>query len=161
MSDTRFLPRDEFYRRLPKKAVGAGTIFFNDDGHVLIVKPNYKEGWLLPGGSVDAFESPLQAAIRETREELGLVIPEPELVCVSYRTSADLGEESLQFIFHGGTLSVEEIASITLQEEELDEYRFVDPSSDGDELPSRLRRRLAHCVEAIRTGTTIYLEDPQ
>jgi glycerol 3-phosphatase-2 len=36
--------------------------------------------WCLPGGHIDPGEGWLQAAIRETKEEVGLVIVKPELI---------------------------------------------------------------------------------
>lgn len=159
MTRKPLLSDEEFYRTLPKKAIGAAVMFFNDLGHVLVVKPNYKDGWSLPGGSVDGFESPRKAAIREIQEEIGLAIEEPPLLCVDYRTALDRGEESIQFIFHGGVLSAERIEAIVLQEDELDAFKFVDPAGDISELRTGLRRRLPQCIEAIRSSTTIYLED--
>ncbi|SAK78869.1 NUDIX hydrolase [Caballeronia fortuita] len=39
---------------------------------LLLVKPSYRREWNLPGGSVDAGETPEAAALREIDEELGL-----------------------------------------------------------------------------------------
>ncbi len=61
-----------FYATLPTKHVGAGCLFCDDLGRVLLVKPVYKDPWEIPGGGVEADESHLAACIREVREELGL-----------------------------------------------------------------------------------------
>lgn len=58
----------------PKKQLAAGVILLNDHEDILLVKPTYRGGWLLPGGVVESFESPRDAALREIREELGLIL---------------------------------------------------------------------------------------
>jgi 8-oxo-dGTP diphosphatase len=47
------------------------------DGQVLMVRRRVKEGqlsWQFPAGQVEAGESPEEAAVRETREEVGLTV---------------------------------------------------------------------------------------
>lgn len=54
------------------------ALFVYHEGHVLmhLRKGSHGAGtWSLPGGHVDAGESPLRAAIRETFEETGIAIP--------------------------------------------------------------------------------------
>ena len=48
--------------------MSAGAIFRNQDGDVLLVNPTYKEPWEIPGGIVEANESPKRACIREVQE---------------------------------------------------------------------------------------------
>jgi 8-oxo-dGTP diphosphatase len=62
----------DYTARLPMKRMAAGGLFLNADHHLLIVKPIYREGWQVPGGIVNADESPLTACRREVREELGI-----------------------------------------------------------------------------------------
>ncbi|MDG4795122.1 NUDIX domain-containing protein [Micromonospora sp. WMMD1082] len=57
---------------LPRKRVAAGLLITDPDQRVLLVAPAYQVGWEIPGGCVEADQSPCKAAIREGREELGL-----------------------------------------------------------------------------------------
>lgn len=57
--------------------MGAAVLFTDDAGRALLVEPVYKSYWEIVGGCVDANESPRQAAIRETKEEIGkTVVPD-------------------------------------------------------------------------------------
>nr|WP_269330496.1 NUDIX domain-containing protein [Kineosporia babensis] len=62
----------------------AGVVVRNEDGHVLVLHPTYKTEAELPGGSLEADESPLQACRREPEEELGFVPPVAGLLCVDW-----------------------------------------------------------------------------
>ena len=44
-----------------------------DDGAILLIRRTDNENWALPGGAIELNESVRQAAIRETREETGIV----------------------------------------------------------------------------------------
>ena len=103
-----------FFEGLPKKRMGAGALLFDANGRVLVLKPGYKSHWEIPGGIVEADESPREAARREIREEIGLDIAEDrlELVGLDYMAAGGEKTESLMFVFSAGVLSEEEIASI-------------------------------------------------
>ncbi len=151
----------DFYARLPKKRMAAGALFLDEDGSILIVKPIYREGWLLPGGIIELDESPAQACTREVAEELGLKMNIGRLLCIDYTVRTDKKSESLQFVFYGGTLHQEQIQSITLQETELSEYRFVSSEEAISLLDSNLSRRLPSCLLALKQHTAFYLEQGQ
>jgi 8-oxo-dGTP pyrophosphatase MutT (NUDIX family) len=57
---------------LARKRMAATAFFRDEDGRVLLVNPVHKETWDLPGGAVEAEESPYAACRREVAEELGL-----------------------------------------------------------------------------------------
>ena len=152
---------EEFYQALPTKRGAAGVIFFNNKKQILIVKPNYRDGWLLPGGAIDDNESPRQAAQREVKEELDLHTSKLTLVCVDYKVKHNYKPEGYFFGFYGGKLSNKEIKSITLQNEELTEMKFVDTSEAKGKLMPGIVNRLDEVMSAIKNNKAIYLENGQ
>src|SRR6185437_10047364 len=57
----------------PTYTVGA-LLVLEHDGALLVLRQLHREGWTLPGGLLDHGETPLEAVVRETREELGLTV---------------------------------------------------------------------------------------
>lgn len=61
---------------LPGHVTASGIVW--SDGRVLLVRHPFLGRWLQPGGHLEADEDPLQAAIREVREETGFrTVPHP------------------------------------------------------------------------------------
>ena len=139
--------------------MGAGCLFLNDDGQIMLVKPNYKTTWEIPGGIVEKNESPKQCCQREVGEELGLRRTIGDLLVVDYNNEKGEITESLMFIFHGGILAVSEIESIQLNHDELGEYRFFDPETLPIEMSHMLRNRVLVAWKQIGKGNGIYLEN--
>ncbi|HEU4810343.1 MAG TPA: NUDIX domain-containing protein [Sphingomicrobium sp.] len=52
---------------------GAHSIALTPEGRIILVKLRYAPGWRLPGGGRPPHEDPVEAALRELREEIGLV----------------------------------------------------------------------------------------
>lgn len=54
--------------------LNAGIVVFRADGKVLFCQrlENYKKNWQFPQGGIDKGETPLQAAVRELKEETSL-----------------------------------------------------------------------------------------
>ncbi|GAA3076878.1 hypothetical protein GCM10020254_21100 [Streptomyces goshikiensis] len=71
---------------LPRVLAGAAALYLDAAGRVLLVEPNYREGWALPGGTIesDLGESPRAAARRESAEEIGLDLPLGRLLAVDW-----------------------------------------------------------------------------
>ena len=143
---------------LPKKRMGAGALFLDEQGRLLLVNPTYKPQWEIPGGIVEQDESPRQACIREVQEEIGLVKPVERLLSVSYAAAKVNRTEGLMFIFWGGVLTAKEIAEIRLQAAELSEYRFVALAEALTLLTPSLGERVRRSLEILPTERTLYLE---
>jgi ADP-ribose pyrophosphatase YjhB (NUDIX family) len=49
------------------------VVVTNSAGEVLLIRRSDNDNWAVPGGAIDLGESLVQAAVRETREETGVV----------------------------------------------------------------------------------------
>lgn len=149
---------EEYIRTLPRKPIGAGVLLFDTKGELLIVKPDYREDWLIPGGSVEADESPLQGAIRETKEEIGLDVISPVLAGVFYKSARGGHPDSIQCMFSGGVLSDTDIESIKLQEDEILAYKFLPIEEALSFVSLSLQTTIPASLEALARGTVAYVE---
>ncbi|MEU6204785.1 NUDIX hydrolase [Micromonospora musae] len=133
--------------------VAAGALFFNDEGHVLLVRPSYKRHWEIPGGFVEPGESPRAACLREVEEELGLTVVLGAMLVVDWAPAEHEGDKLL-FIFDAGSLTAEQERDIRFADGELTDWRYV-PAHDLEEHgPSRLARRIRAAIAARRGGST-------
>lgn len=94
------------------------------DGKLLAVRSSYKAYWSLPGGIIDPNETPRETAIRETLEEVGIVVDEKDVTFVAVVDRKSEVAETYQFIFKA-PLQQSAADAITLQTSEIDEYDFV------------------------------------
>jgi len=152
------LPQDEYLRSLATKRTGVAVLFFDEEGKLLVVKPNYKEKWQVPGGTVDKNESPKAAGIRETKEEIGITVTDLTFLCVEYKSEGMNDMDFLEFMFFGKVLTKEEITSITLEQDELDEFKFVTTDEALELFRPSLKRRLPIGLETLKTGVPTYCE---
>jgi 8-oxo-dGTP diphosphatase len=152
---------NDYYKNLPRKRMASGALFLNSKGEVLIVRPTYKDHWDMPGGVVEKDESPLDACIRECKEELGLVIKpdQARFLSVDYVSDTDDKGDRLIFIFLGGILSDKDISAFKLQEKELSEFRFVTAEVAVQLLGDRLKKRVPETMKAAQNNRTIYMEN--
>jgi 8-oxo-dGTP diphosphatase len=135
----------------------AGALTLDEAGRVLLVEPNYKDYWEIPGGLIEVGETPSQACRREIAEELGLTREPGRLLVVDWAPHPEWGDRVL-FVFDGGVLTEPDIAAIRLQPEELDSYEFLPPAEALDRLIPRLRRRVSAALQAKTESRTMYLE---
>lgn len=146
---------------LPRVLAGAAALFRDAEGRVLLVEPNYREGWALPGGTIesDEGESPRQGARRETLEEIGLDRELGRLLAVDwvYRSG---WPPLVAYLYDGGVLGDDDIKAIRLQEEELLSWRLVEPRDVPEYLPDALGRRVLAALEVLADGAgTVELEN--
>jgi 8-oxo-dGTP diphosphatase len=151
-----FLEPGAWFATLPTVYLAAGALITNPDGQVLLVKPNYRDHWALPGGICEQGEAPHEGCARELLEELGLPIPVGPLLVLNW--TAPEGERPksiMHLVFDGGTLR--DGSGIRLQYEELDEYRFVEPDTVTSYLPLYSAPRIGAALLARANGSTVYL----
>ena len=153
-----FSPADEaaWYARLPTMFGAAAALFTNPGGQVLLVKPNYRPHWSLPGGILEHGEPPHEGCRREVKEETGLDITPGRLLVVGWAGPDEVRPRPVvHFVFDGGVLADD--VPIELQEDELDDYRFVAPADAPGYLPPIISARVAAAVRGRGTSTTAYL----
>lgn len=143
--------------RMSQPRVAAGALFFDAEGRVLLVKPNYKDGWDIPGGYVEPGETPLEGCRREVGEELGFEPDILRLLVTDWAPSPAEGDKLL-FVFDGGTLSPTQIQELRLADDELESWAFKHRRELADVMPPRLQRRINQAIAAWRGGRHRYLE---
>jgi 8-oxo-dGTP diphosphatase len=143
--------------RMTQPRVAAGALFFDADGRVLLVKPNYKDGWDIPGGYVEPGETPLEGCRREVREELGIEPDIQQLLVTDWAPSPAEGDKLL-FVFDGGTLTRAGTQAFKLAKDELEAWAFMGRAELPDALPPRLLRRISQSIDARQSGGHRYLE---
>lgn len=120
-----FTPRQQkWLDSLPKRASSAAMILENEAGQVLLVKANYKPYWTFPGGVIDPDETPKDAALRETLEEVGIDIHPDTVEFVAVVNRSSRITQTYQFIFKA-PLGVSMLDDVILQAAEIDEYALV------------------------------------
>lgn len=140
----------------PKAVTGAGVLFTDAGGRVLLVQPGYRDDglWHLPGGGVDSDtgESPRQAAEREVREELALDLPAGRLLAVDWSPGGPQPAVA-HFTFDGGTLSERQLASVRIEHTELTQWRLVRPERIHGMVHPPLYARIRAALAARRDDT--------
>lgn len=124
----------QWLAKLPKKKVAVKVVIKSGKGNILLVKPDYKDTWQMPGGNVDANEDPKFTAIREVKEETGVEIGIKDLRLID--SIFNLREDFLFLIFECEKLC-DENKSYDVDDEEIEQYKFVPPNGVVELLPKR------------------------
>lgn len=107
-----------------QRAASAALVIETRDGRALIVKAHYKPYWTFPGGFVDHGETPLEAALRETAEEVGMTLDRDrtEFLFVVDRISTIA--QTYQFVFRV-IVDETELDEVHLQRSEITDWELV------------------------------------
>ena len=153
------LPPDEYVASLARKRMAASALFRDAAGRVLLVDPVYKDTWDLPGGAVEAEESPHAACRREVVEELGLDRPPGRVLAVDWVPSRPERPEGVVVVYDGGVLPAAEIDAIVLGDGELAGFALTEPGEVAGLVTPLLGRRIAACLDAVAAGTVAALDN--
>jgi 8-oxo-dGTP diphosphatase len=155
MTDGSFIDPDTWFAQLPGVVVAAGALITDPAGRVLLVKPNYRDHWTLPGGVCEHGEPPHAGCAREVAEEVGLLLPVGPLLAIDW--SQPYGQDArpiMHFVFDGGT--IDDGTGIVLQLEELDHFRFTEKAELASYLAPYGMRRVAAALAGRSSGAAVY-----
>jgi ADP-ribose pyrophosphatase YjhB (NUDIX family) len=160
ISDTEVSDADTWFASLPGVVVAAGGLITDTSGRVLLVKPNYRELWSLPGGICEHGEPPHLGCARELAEELGLEIPVGRLLATDWsQPYGAAARPIMHFVFDGGQLN--DGSGVVVQEDELDGFEFVAAADLPRYLPAYGLARVRGAVRARESGKSVFLpHDP-
>lgn len=143
----------------PRKRVSADVLLRDKQGRILLVDPEYKPDWDMPGGMAEANEPPNRAVERELKEELDLDIKVGRLLCVDWVSPHGPWDDLLAFIFDGGELNEEQVAALKLHDNELNAFEFCTEAQAAERLRPYVWRRVSVALKALSGGQVQYLQD--
>ena len=121
--------------------LGVRVLATDPQGRVMLVKHTYLAGWWLPGGGVDRGETTPDAAMRELREEAGLVATTPPRL---------ISVHSNERFFRGDHVLVYRIDRFSLTERtshgEIAEIGWFDPAALPEDTHRATRTRLTEAL---------------
>jgi 8-oxo-dGTP pyrophosphatase MutT (NUDIX family) len=157
-SPSGVLPVEQYVAGLSRKRMAAGVLFRDVGGRVLLVEPSYKPNWEIPGGAVEADESPWATATREVIEELGWDRPLGRLLVVDYVRPQDSRPEGVVFVFDGGVVAEADVAGMVCADGEILSAGFHTLMELREKVKPLLANRLTAALEAVERGMTVLCE---
>jgi 8-oxo-dGTP pyrophosphatase MutT (NUDIX family) len=153
----RLLPFDEYVQSLDRKHISAGVLIRGARRRVLLVETSYTPHWDIPGGAVDAGESPWHAAKREVEEELGLARPIGRPLVIDFVPGDGRMPERLAFIFDGGLLSDDERRALVITDPEIRSVEMCTLAESAVRVKPVLARRLTAALDVAQTERDVAL----
>ena len=161
MAGQEFLPPPAWHAGLPGVVVAAAALIRDDAGRVLVVKPNYRDHWTLPGGICEFGEAPQAGCAREVTEEIGLPLPVGRMLAVDWQLPQDIyglqARPAIFFVFDCGVLH--SLSGVRLQEEELDDCRFAAEPELAGLLAATTVPRVRAAISSLSSGCAGYVPD--
>lgn len=124
-----------------------------------MVKTHNRSTWILPGGLVEAGESPAMTGHREVLEEVGLDVRVGQLLAVQHLPGKDGGDgrpSSVQFVFDSPPFDT--TPTLTLQSEEIAAAQWLEPGAALAVLSDAGQARLRAALAARTGGPVAFLD---
>ena len=120
----------------------AHTLIKIDDKYLIIRRTKIKRGkpnslpeyWDIPGGMVEVGETPKDAAIRETKEEVNLDITIGPILHEDSNYDKEKGTVFTRIVYQAELLEGQDESDIILQKDEYSEYMLVSDISSIDKI---------------------------
>jgi 8-oxo-dGTP pyrophosphatase MutT (NUDIX family) len=112
-----------------------------DGSEVLLVRHTYAPGWLLPGGGVDRGETIYEAAVREAREEAGVIAGEEPVLHGIYLNDKHFPGD------HVACLVLRKFSKVDMRSLEIAEARFFAAARLPEGTTGGTRRRIAEIFQ--------------
>ncbi|HEY7324685.1 MAG TPA: NUDIX hydrolase [Streptosporangiaceae bacterium] len=161
MAGQEFLPPPAWHASLPGVVLAAAALIRDEVGRVLVVKPNYRDHWTLPGGICEFGEAPHAGCAREVAEEIGLQLPVGRMLAVDWQLPQSIyggqARPAIFFVFDCGVL--QSLSSVRLQQEELDDCRFAAESELAGLLAATTVPRVRAAISSQSSGCARYVPD--
>ncbi|MBO1415242.1 NUDIX domain-containing protein [Streptomyces sp. FH025] len=151
---------DNDAKKEPRRRLGALVLVRSTDGLILLIKPTYRPGLQLPGGSVHPGEQIADAAARELAEETGLhrrIAHHLGVDQVPANPSTG-AVEGFNFICDGGFATDEEVGRLDRQgvpvgaAEEVRGYAWISPDELDAHTEPYMAARIRAAVRAADNG---------
>ena len=136
------MSKEEWEKSLAHVGIVAGCVLSRDGKYLLVQEKQQKAYglWNLPAGRVDKDESIEDAAVRETKEEVGFDVKLIEKLLVTHESAAKTVKHAFRAEIIGGEL-------VTQEDELLDARWFA--YKEIDQLHKEGKLRAEWCWEAI------------
>lgn len=131
--------RKIWWRLRRPQTLGVKVLVRNPNNEILLVKPSYSQLWQIPGGGVHKHEHPLQAGIREIREETDIVLVEDEMTLAGVFVSSHEGKSDCVVFY---TTMIDSGLPVP-DASEISDARFYSPVSLPLDTAPSVHRRLA------------------
>ncbi|MFD8316224.1 NUDIX domain-containing protein [Kitasatospora purpeofusca] len=162
LRDGRRVLRDglDYYRQLPAPMAAATVLVRDTEGRILVLDPRYKDHAELPGGMVEAHETPRQGAEREIAEELGLHKPVGRLLVSDCNpaTRSRHGRALTCHVYDIEPLDPAQARELCFPDGEIRSARWLPPKDAQQALPTVLADRVAAGLRALELGIVVEID---
>jgi len=150
----------DYYNNRPGIRVGGGVLIFNEQHQLLILKPNYRNTWLWPGGGWEPGESPQDVALRECEEEIGIRLTHLEPAFVNYiPPRSDGSKDVIHFVYTTTPVNDGFFKTLVLQKSEIEDAMFVSIAEMDRYMKEYRVRALNTYLKHRVAGAMLYLQD--